>query len=332
MRVLVTGGAGFIGSHTVVSLIEQGHEPVVVDNLSNSRPSVVGRIAELTGVSPEFHKADIRDREALREILARGIDSCIHFAALKAVGESVEKPLLYYENNVGGTIALLEEMAEAGVRNIVFSSSATVYGDPGIMPLTESMPLGTATNPYGWTKLMMERVLTDLHAADDSWSVTLLRYFNPVGAHASAMIGEDPFGVPNNLMPFVAKVADGLIPKLSVFGGDYPTVDGTGVRDYIHVVDLAEGHLAALAAHADESGVFTYNLGTGRGTSVLELVHTYEEVSGKPVPYEIVERRPGDVAISYADPSLAEERLGWKTRLTLEDMCADSWRWQQKSR
>lgn len=332
MRVLVTGGAGFIGSHMVVSLIERGHEPVVVDNLSNSRHSVIGRIAELTGTAPEFVKGDIRDRDVMRDVLASGIDSCIHFAALKAVGDSVVNPLQYYENNVGGTIALLEEMAEAGVRNIVFSSSATVYGDPGIMPLTESMPLGTATNPYGSTKLMMERVLTDLHTADPSWSVTLLRYFNPVGAHGSGLIGEDPYGVPNNLMPYVAKVASGLLPKLSVFGGDYPTVDGTGVRDYIHVVDLAEGHLAALDAHAGESGVFIYNLGTGRGTSVLELVHTYEQVSGRPVPYEIVDRRPGDVAISYADPTLAREKLGWETRLTLEDMCADSWRWQQTSR
>lgn len=332
MRVLVTGGAGFIGSHTVVSLIEAGHEPVVVDNLVNARRSVIDRIGEVVGSVPEFHQVDIRDQKGMADIVSEGFDSCMHFAALKAVGESVDKPMLYYDNNVAGTIALLEVLVEAGVTSFVFSSSATVYGDPTTLPLTEDMPVGIATNPYGWTKIMMEQVLRDVQASNPGWSVSLLRYFNPVGAHPSGLLGEDPEGVPNNLMPFIAKVADGHLPKLQVFGGDYDTPDGTGVRDYIHVVDLAEGHVVALDNHFSEAGVHTYNLGTGHGTSVLELVTAYEEASGKPVPYEIVGRRAGDVASNWADVSKAEETLGWRTSRSLHDMCADSWRWQQKLR
>lgn len=332
MRVLVTGGAGFIGSHTVVALMEAGHDPVVVDNLSNARASVIRRIGEITGAAPEFWERDIRDRDTLAELASDGFDACIHFAALKAVGESVEQPMLYYENNVGGTIALLEVLIDAGVKNFVFSSSCTVYGDPTELPLTEDMPIGQATNPYGWSKIMMEQVLRDVQTANQDWSVSLLRYFNPVGAHASALIGEDPLGVPNNLMPYIAKVAAGQLPKLEVFGDDYPTPDGTGVRDYIHVVDLAEGHLAALDKRAGVPGVHTYNLGTGKGHSVLELIRAYEEESGRPVPYDIVERRGGDVAANWADPSKAAIELGWRASRDLAAMCADSWNWQQKSR
>jgi UDP-glucose 4-epimerase len=332
MRVLVTGGAGFIGSHTVVALLEAGHEPVVVDNLSNARRSVLASIGEITGRHPEFHHADVRDRDAMKSIASSGFEACIHFAALKAVGESVEKPLLYYDNNVGGTISLLEVLIAADITTFVFSSSATVYGDPTMLPVTEDMPIGVATNPYGWTKIMMEQVLRDVQDANPEWSVSLLRYFNPVGAHPSGLLGEDPLGTPNNLMPYVARVADGQLPRLRVFGGDYPTPDGTGVRDYIHVVDLAEGHVAALNTHSGESGVHTYNLGTGQGSSVLEVVKTYEDVSGKPVPYEVVERREGDVAATWADVTRAESVLGWKTTRDLSEMCADSWRWQQGSR
>jgi UDP-glucose 4-epimerase len=327
MRVLVTGGAGFIGSHTLVALMQAGHEPVVIDNLTNSQASVIRRVGEITGSAPEFHRWDVRDRDALSELVASGFDACIHFAALKAVGESVENPMLYYENNVGGTIALLDVLIEAGVENFVFSSSATVYGNAS-PPMHEEMPIGEATNPYGWTKIMMEQVLRDVAVARPDWSISLLRYFNPVGAHASALIGEDPMGTPNNLMPYVAKVAAGHLSKLSVFGGDYPTPDGTGVRDFIHVVDLADGHVAALDRKAGEPGTHVYNLGTGRGHSVLEVVKTYEEESGRPVPYEIVERRPGDVASSWADVSKARRELGWEAKLDLAAMCADSWKWQ----
>jgi UDP-glucose 4-epimerase len=332
MRVLVTGGAGFIGSHTVVALLEAGHEPVVVDNLSNAHRSVLARIGEITGHHPEFHNADVRDRDAMKSIASSGFDACIHFAALKAVGESVEKPLLYYDNNVGGTISLLEVLIAADITTFVFSSSATVYGDPTILPVTEEMPIGVATNPYGWTKIMMEQVLRDVQDANPEWSVSLLRYFNPVGAHPSGLLGEDPLGTPNNLMPYVARVADGQLPRLRVFGGDYPTPDGTGVRDYIHVVDLAEGHVAALSTHSGDAGVHTYNLGTGQGSSVLEVVKSYEEVSGRTIPYEVVERREGDVAANWADVTRAESVLGWKTSRDLAEMCADSWRWQQDSR
>jgi len=332
MRVLVTGGAGFIGSHTAIALIEAGHEPVLVDNLSNSRRSVVARVGDIAGTTPEFVEADVRDREAIRQVLSRGFDACMHFAALKSVGESVEQPLLYYDNNVGGTIALVETLLEFDVKCFVFSSSATVYGDPVELPLVESLPTGTAVNPYGWTKIMMEQVLRDLHTANPDWSISLLRYFNPVGAHPSGLIGEDPAGDPSNLMPYVARVAAGILPKVRVFGGDYPTPDGTGVRDFIHVVDLAEGHVKALARHGDESGVFTYNLGTGEGHSVLEIIKTYEQEAGRPIPYDIVDRRPGDVASSYADVSKAATDLGWNTTRDLAAMCADSWRWQKAPR
>lgn len=332
MRVLVTGGAGFIGSHTVVALMDSGHEPVVVDNLSNSDRSVLRRVGELTGSAPEFYETDIRDQESLARIANEGFDACIHFAAFKAVGESVEKPIDYYANNVAGTVALLDVLIDAGVPNFVFSSSATVYGEAKTLPLREDMPVGIATNPYGWSKIMMEQVLSDVQRANPDWSVSLLRYFNPVGAHPTGLIGEDPRGTPNNLMPYLAKVAAGILPRLRVFGGDYPTPDGTGIRDYIHVVDLAEGHVAALDRRAEVPGVHVYNLGTGRGHSVLEVVKSYEEESGRPVPYEIVERRPGDVAASWADVTKAAEELGWSTTRDLAAMCADSWHWQQAAR
>lgn len=332
MRVLVTGGAGFIGSHTVVALIEAGHRPVIVDNLSNARPSVLGRIAAITGEDPEFHRIDIRDTEAMSTLAATGFDACLHFAALKAVGESVEEPLLYYDNNVGGTIALLQALAREGTHRFVFSSSATVYGDPPTLPVTEDMPIGGATNPYGWTKIMMEQVLRDLHTADPRWSISLLRYFNPVGAHPSGLVGEDPQGTPSNLMPFISRVAAGLLPRLNVYGGDYPTPDGTGIRDYVHVVDVALGHVSALEQLAGTPGAHVFNLGTGTGHSVLQVVRAYEEASGRPVPYQIVGRRPGDVAASWADVTKARVELEWQATRDLGEMCADSWRWQSSSR
>ena len=327
----MTGGAGYIGSHAVVQLLDAGHQVVTLDNLCNSKREVISRIETITGCRPEFIVGDIRDRDALRSLFGvHQIDAVIHFAGLKAVGESVAKPLKYYENNVSGSIVLLEEMARAGVKTLVFSSSATVYGDPATSvtntPIREDFPLG-ATNPYGQSKLMVEAILADLYRADPSWAIARLRYFNPVGAHESGLIGEDPSGIPNNLMPFVAQVAVGKRPKLQVFGNDYPTPDGTGVRDYIHVDDLATGHLAALNALKDP-GLVTVNLGTGRGYSVLEMIEAFEAASGKKVPYDIVARRPGDIAACYADPSLAKELLGWEAQHDIDRMCADAWRWQ----
>ena len=320
MKILVTGGAGYIGSHTCVELLDAGHEVVVVDNLCNSSRESLKRVEQITGKSVAFHEADILDEAALDAIFAQHKpDAVIHFAALKAVGESVAKPLSYYFNNITGTLTLCRCMEKAGVYNLVFSSSATVYGDPASVPITESFPL-SATNPYGQTKLM--------HVANPSWNVALLRYFNPVGAHKSGLIGEAPDGIPNNLTPYITQVAVGKRACLSVFGNDYPTPDGTGVRDYIHVVDLAKGHIKAVEKLAEKPGVITVNLGTGRGYSVLEVVRMFAEVSGREIPYKIVDRRPGDIAECYADPSLAEQVLGWKAELGLREMCEDSWRWQ----
>jgi len=331
MRVLVTGGAGYIGSHTCVELLASGHEVVVVDNLCNSKEESLRRVGEITGRTPGFVQADLRDRWALQDVFRhQDFDAVIHFAGLKAVGESTRIPLDYYENNIGGTLTLCQVMAEAGVKNIVFSSSATVYGDPASVPIREQFPT-SATNPYGRSKLFIEEILRDLHASDTGWNVALLRYFNPVGAHASGRIGEDPNGIPNNLMPFVSQVAVGKLGRLRVFGNDYPTPDGTGVRDYIHVVDLARGHLKALVRLDAGPGVVTYNLGTGRGYSVLEMVRAFEQASGRPVPYEIVERRPGDIAACYADPTLAREELGWSAELGIEEMVRDTWRWQSRN-
>lgn len=328
MKVLLTGGAGYIGSHTAVECLEAGHEVVVFDNLSNSSVKSLDRVAKITGRQAAFVEGDIRDRAALRRLFERHtIDAVVHFAGLKAVGESVEKPLLYYDNNIGGSVALFEVMAEAGVKTVVFSSSATVYGDPASVPITEEFSL-SATNPYGRSKLVIEEILRDVAHADEGWTVALLRYFNPVGAHVSGLIGEDPRGIPNNLMPYIAQVAVGRRPHLNVFGGDYPTPDGTGVRDYIHVVDLARGHLAALNRMQALKGVHTWNLGTGRGVSVLEMVRAFEAASGRPVPYHIVARRPGDVAQCWADPSRAAHDLGWRAIHDLARMCEDTWRWQ----
>jgi UDP-glucose 4-epimerase len=328
MKVLVTGGAGYIGSHTCVELLEAGLEVVVVDNLSNSKEEALRRVQQITGRDLGFTRADLRDRVALESLFAaHRFEAVVHFAGLKAVGESTQIPLEYYENNIGGTITLCKVMGQAGVKSIVFSSSATVYGDPAAVPIREDFPIA-ATNPYGRTKLFIEEILRDLQQSDPAWNVALLRYFNPVGAHASGRIGEDPNGIPNNLMPYVAQVAVGKLPRLRVFGDDYATPDGTGVRDYIHVVDLARGHLKALEKLTSRPGVVTYNLGTGRGCSVLEMVRTFEELSGRAVPYEIVERRPGDVATCYADPSLAQRELGWVAERGVREMVRDAWRWQ----
>ena len=328
--ILVTGGAGYIGSHTVVELLGAAHEVTVVDNFCNSAPAVPERIARIAGRMPVFVKADVRDRAALQSLFqARHYDAVIHFAGLKAVGESVAEPLRYYDNNVGGSLTLFETMAQYGLRTVVFSSSATVYGDPASVPIREDFPVAP-TNPYGRSKLMVEDILREAAAADPRWRVALLRYFNPVGAHASGLIGEDPNGVPNNLMPFISQVAVGRREALSVWGDDYPTPDGTGVRDYIHVVDLARGHLAALE-HLPASGVLTVNLGTGRGYSVLEMVRAFEQASGRQVAYRIAARRPGDIAACYADPALAAERLGWRAELDLSRRCADTWRWQSQN-
>jgi UDP-glucose 4-epimerase len=326
--ILVTGGAGYIGSHTCVELLSGGYEVVIVDNLVNSKMAAVRRIEELSGRAPAFHKVDLLDADALAGVFAaHRVDAVIHFAGLKAVGESVEKPLAYYHNNITGTLTLVKLMRAHGVKRLVFSSSATVYGDPHTVPITEDFPL-QATNPYGRTKLMIEEILRDLALSDPEWQIVLLRYFNPVGAHASGRIGEDPNGIPNNLVPYISQVAVGRLAELSVFGDDYDTPDGTGVRDFIHVVDLALGHLAALRRLTANPGLVTYNLGTGRGYSVLEMVKAFETACGKSLPHRIVARRPGDIGTCYADPTKAKSELGWEAKLGIDAMCADAWRWQ----
>jgi UDP-glucose 4-epimerase len=328
MKILVTGGMGYIGSHTVVELLNAGYDVVVVDNLSNAQASVQDRIEKIAGRKFEFAEADIRDRAAMERVFgAHQVGAVIHFAGLKAVGESVAQPLRYYDNNVSGSVVLFETMAKFGVKTVVFSSSATVYGDPASVPILESFPL-SATNPYGRSKLMIEDILRDLFKAEPDWRIALLRYFNPVGAHESGLIGEEPNGIPNNLVPYIAQVANGQRERLSVYGGDYPTPDGTGMRDYIHVVDLAIGHVKTLDKLATGPGVVTYNLGTGRGNSVLEMVRAFEQASGRAIPYQIVARRPGDIAKCYADPSRAREELGWTAERDVAQMCADSWRYQ----
>jgi UDP-glucose 4-epimerase len=327
--ILITGGLGYIGSHTVVELMTAGHQVFIIDNLCNSKLSVLDRVERIVGRRPPFARVDIRDRVAMKELFAaQRFASVIHFAGLKAVGESVTKPLEYYDNNVSGSLVLFETMAAAGVKHLVFSSSATVYGDPHAVPIREDFPL-SATNPYGRSKLIIEEILRDLHKSDPAWRIALLRYFNPVGAHDSGLIGEDPNGIPNNLVPYIAQVAVGKLRELSVYGDDYATPDGTGVRDYIHVVDLALGHLAALTALGQRDGVIAVNLGTGRGYSVLEMVRAFAQASGRRVPYRIVARRPGDIAQCYADPAMARDYLGWRAERGIEAMCADSWRWQQ---
>lgn len=329
--ILVTGAAGYLGSHTLLELFKAGHQVIALDNFCNSKPEALRRVEALSGCTPVFYQADVRDPDALKAVFDQHpIDAVIHFAALKSVGESVAQPLRYYQNNIGGTLNLLSVMQQAGVKKLVFSSSATVYQDANGVPLQEHFPLGPS-NPYGNSKLMMEDILRDLAASEPGWHLALLRYFNPVGAHESGRIGEDPNGIPNNLMPFISQVAVGKLPQLKVFGDDYPTVDGTGVRDYIHVVDLAQAHVKALAELHGEPETITLNLGTGHGYSVLEMIQAFSKVSGKPIPYQIVERRPGDLASCYADPAAAEKRLNWKASHSLEDMCRDSWRWQQQN-
>ena len=329
MAILVTGGAGFIGSHTCVELIQAGYEVVIVDNLYNSSAVVLDRIEAITGVRPKFYEVDILDREALNQVFENEtIESVIHFAAYKAVGESVQKPIEYYHNNVGGTLVLCDIMRTHNVKKIVFSSSATVYGDPAFIPITEECPKGITTNPYGETKSMMERILTDIWVSDNEWQVTLLRYFNPIGAHKSGTMGEDPKGIPNNLVPYVSQVAVGKRPHVNVFGNDYDTPDGTGVRDYIHVVDLAIGHVKAIQALERTKGVNIYNLGTGKGYSVLDIIKAFSKACGQDLPYVIQERRAGDIATCYADPTKAREELGWVAERGIEEMCEDAWRWQ----
>lgn len=332
MAILVTGGAGYIGSHTCIELINAGYDVVVLDNLCNSSEKSLERVEQITGKKVPFYKVDILDREGMNEIFEKeSIDSVIHFAGLKAVGESVSKPLEYYHNNITGTLLLCDVMRSHNVKNIIFSSSATVYGDPAFIPITEDCPKGKITNPYGQTKSMLEQILTDLHVADPEWNVVLLRYFNPIGAHESGLIGEDPKGIPNNLLPYIAQVAVGKLSCLGVFGDDYDTPDGTGVRDYIHVVDLAKGHVKALKKIEDKSGVSIYNLGTGNGYSVLQVVKAFEKACGKTIPYVIKPRRPGDIATCYADASKAKAELGWEAEYGIERMCADSWRWQSNN-
>ena len=332
--ILVTGGAGFIGSHTCVELLESGYDVVVIDNLSNACEESLKRVEKITGKTLKFYKGDIADKELMDKILTENdIYAVIHFAGLKAVGESVQKPLEYYTNNISGTLAMCDVMRKHGVKNIIFSSSATVYGDPAEIPITEKCPKGQCTNPYGWTKSMLEQILTDIQFADKEWNVILLRYFNPIGAHKSGLIGEDPNGIPNNLMPYIAKVATGQLPKVNVFGNDYPTKDGTGVRDYIHVVDLAKGHVKAIQKleKCPDIGVKAYNLGTGIGYSVLDVIENFSKACGKQIPYEITERRPGDIAECYANASLAKEELGWEAEYGIKEMCEDTWNWQKKN-
>ncbi len=332
MHILVTGGAGYIGSHTCVELLNAGYEVTVVDNLYNSSEKALDRVQEIAGKAVKFYKADIQDRDAMNKVFDENkFDAVIHFAGLKAVGESVAKPIEYYQNNIGGTLVLTDVMRHHGCKNIIFSSSATVYGDPAIIPITEECPKGTCTNPYGWSKSMLEQILTDIHTSDPEWNVVLLRYFNPIGAHKSGKIGEDPKGIPNNLLPYVAQVAIGKLECLGVFGDDYDTPDGTGVRDYIHVVDLALGHVKAVEKLADNEGVSIYNLGTGNGYSVLQVVHAFEKACGHTINYAIKPRRPGDIAMCYCDPAKAKKELGWEAQYGIEDMCADSWRWQSQN-
>lgn len=330
-NILVTGGAGYIGSHTTLELLNNGYQPIVVDNLSNSKIKSIEKVKELSGKDCLFHHVDLLDFSGLDNVFNQyKIDAVIHFAGLKAVGESVEKPLLYFQNNVSGTINLCRIMNNHDVKKIVFSSSATVYGDPALSPLKEDSPLSTV-NPYGRTKLTIEYILKDLHQSDPEWDIALLRYFNPVGAHESGEIGEDPNGIPNNLMPYVSQVAVGKLEKLHVFGNDYPTKDGTGIRDYIHVVDLAKGHIKALGKISSNAGIVTYNLGTGKGSSVLDVIQAFESANSVKIPYEIAPRRPGDAAVCYADPSKAERELNWKAERDLKDMCRDAWNWQSKN-
>jgi len=331
MRILVTGGAGYIGSHTCVELLESGYEVVVVDNLCNSKYTSLERVAQIAGKSVQFHQVDLCDTDALDEVFSQQKpDAVIHFAGLKAVGESVNMPIAYYQNNIAGTLNLLQVMSKYQVKDIVFSSSATVYGDPASLPITEDFPL-SATNPYGRSKLIVEEMLGDVYISDSQWNVALLRYFNPVGAHISGLIGEDPNGIPNNLMPYISQVAVGKLEKLSVFGGDYDTADGTGVRDYIHVVDLAKGHIKALQKLVQKPGLVVWNLGTGQGYSVIEMAEAFARASGRKVPYEIVGRRAGDIAACYADPAKALNELGWKAEKGLKEMCEDTWRWQSSN-
>ena len=332
MTIFVTGGTGFIGSHTVISLLQSGFDVVILDNLCNSSAKILPRLQQISGKSVPFYEGDIRDREVLRRIFAEhDIDSVIHFAGLKAVGESVAEPMKYYDNNMSGSLVLAEEMERAGVFNIVFSSSATVYGDPGKVPYAEDMKPGDTTNPYGTSKAMVERILTDIQKADPRWSVILLRYFNPIGAHQSGLIGEHPNGIPNNLLPYICQVAGGKLPYLSVFGDDYPTPDGTGMRDYIHVVDLAEGHVAAMKAKSHVPGVHLLNLGSGRAYSVLEIVRAFEAASGLTIPYQIKPRREGDLACVYADPTYTKQQTGWETKRDLPQMMEDAWRWVSRN-
>lgn len=332
MRILVTGGAGYIGSHTCVELLNEGHEVVIVDNLYNSNRKAVDRIEQITSKKVTFYEKDILDAEAMDQIFSKEtIDAVIHFAGLKAVGESVRKPIEYYTNNIAGTLVLCDVMKKHNVKNIIFSSSATVYGSPAMIPITEDCPKGVCTNPYGWSKWMLEQILTDLHTADPEWNVMLLRYFNPIGAHESGLIGEDPKGIPNNLLPYVAQVAIGKLACVGVFGNDYDTLDGTGVRDYIHVVDLARGHVKALEKIKEKAGVKVYNLGTGNGYSVLDVIHAFEKACGHEIPYEIKPRREGDIATCYSKCDRALEELGWKAEYNLEDMCASSWKWQSQN-